>query len=287
VSGRRTIHLSALAVLIFLGEGLTPSIAHAGDPTSNKNEPPSSGTEAWKPQPSISPQSLIGLRGASSSASGDPNSLGLGVASHTAAYYTLYVFTTRVSSAGAIGGSRHGTEGLWAADVAIGALLPLGIGHGPFARIGARGYMFGNQVAWLSNIEAPAGYVGYQYLRGPWLLEAAGRAGLVIDGRQTHYGRLMGFDVLQRRKVGGDAEYGGHVAVGYGMFLLEAEYMRIAVSDALGTPLTALTGSLCIRPGTFGACADYRSWSADVHHVDGLREFTVGYGGISFGVWTP
>ncbi|MBX3196907.1 MAG: hypothetical protein KF894_02020 [Labilithrix sp.] len=277
----RRVRVGSVALASFLA-------LSAADTTARADTSSATGNETWTAKSALSPQSLIALRGTASSASSQPDSLGLGASVQSSTYVTLSFLTLRSTGAGAIGGSRHGTEGLWSSDLALGALLPLGVGHGPFARVGVRAYMFGNDNTWLSSFEAPAGSVGYQVMRGRWLFEVAGRTGLIIDGRHTRYGDMQGFEVLQRRRLGASAEWGGHVALGYGFAQLEGEYMRVAISDGIDTPLHVASLSACLRPSSVGVCADYRSWKTDVRYADGgVRPHDVSYAGLSIGFWIP
>jgi hypothetical protein len=198
-------------------------------------------------------------------------------------------FTMRAVGQTVLGKGREGTEGIYTGDVSFGGIYHVGEGHGPFLRLGMRGYMMGNEAVWLSSFEIPTGEVGYQYLKGPWLFEAAGRAGLVLTGRHRLYGTLpSGIDYFEQRKLETSPEWGGHLALGYKSLRVEGEFTRILIHDGIGTPLDVWAGSACFRPGRFGACADARLWTAEVARIDGsVQVLAVAYGGLSVGIWTP
>jgi hypothetical protein len=232
---------------------------------------------------------MLGARASSFSADASGPAYGGGASIQSSGYLTVSFLTMRAVSFGSLGSSAQGFEGMQSGDLSLGVQLPVGDGHGPFVRIGARGYAFGNEAVWLSNFEVPSGNLGYQYQDGPWLLEAAGRTGMIVTGRHTHYATVNGFDVLERRRLGQPSlEVGGHAVFGYDFFRAEVEYMRIAVGDQLGTPLHAWTVSACVRQKALGGCLDYHRWEADVPRVDGtVQPLAVGYGGISIGFWSP
>jgi hypothetical protein len=262
---------------------LAPLPAHAEDW--------SGGAGTWTAKPSVSLQSMLGARASVFSGTGTEPAFGGGISTQQSGYvnYRPVFLTLRAVSLGALGSSAEGFEGVQSGDVSLGVLVPVGEDHGPFLRVGLRGYMLGNEAVWLSNFEVPAGYLGYQLQDGHWLLEAAGRTGMVVTGRHTHYAQYQGFDVLERRRLGQPSlEVGGHAAFGYDGFRAEVEYMRIGVADTIGTPLHAWTVSACFRQGSLGGCLDYRRWEADVPRIDGsISPLTVGYGGLSIGFWSP
>jgi hypothetical protein len=253
-------------------------------------EPRATGGETWTSKPARSFQSMLGVRVSGFSAGSDaPSTFGVGAAIQSAGYENWGPISVRSTSFGSIGKSAHGVEGIQTGDVAIGGIWHIGRAHGPLLRIGARGYMMGNEKVWLSSFEVPSGHVGYQYAEGPWLFEVAGRTGMIVTGRQTLYVTQGAFEVMQRRTLGHPSlELGGHAAFGYGPFRTEVEYMRVDVADRIGTPLDVWSASVCYRVSSVGACADYRSWKADVYRVSGRTEsLAVGYGGITIGIWTP
>jgi hypothetical protein len=232
---------------------------------------------------------MWGARIGGFSASGEKDALGGGIAVQTAGYENAGLFSVRVTSAQMLGSSNHGVEGLYTGDLGLGVIAPVGDTHGPVLRIGARGYMMGNERVWLSMFEIPSGHVGYQYKEGAYLFEIAARGGLVVTGRHTLYGELQGWEVLQKRVLGHPSwEYGGHLALGLGPLRAEVEYMRIAVDDAIAVPLESWTASACFRNGSFGVCGDYRTWKTDVPRVGGtIDPLLVSYGGMSIGFWLP
>jgi hypothetical protein len=284
---KKKISRRALSVFLAAVGGLTCRDASAEDAAA---EPKATGGETWTSKPTRSFQSLVGVRVSGFSAGSDaPSTLGVGASFQSSGYENYGPLSLRSTGFGSIGKSAHGLEGIHTGDIAIGGILRLGRGHGPLFRVGARGYMMGNERVWLSSFEIPSGHVGYQYAEGPWLFEIAGRTGMIVTGRHTLYGMLDGFEVLQRRALGHPSlEVGGHAAFGYGRVRAELEYMHVAVADRIGTPLDVWTASACYRPSTFGACVDYRSWKADVYRIDGRTEpLAVGYGGVSIGIWSP
>jgi hypothetical protein len=218
-----------------------------------------------------------------------PNdSLGGGIGFNTVGYLTFGSVTMRGVGLTALGKGADGMEGYYSGDLSFGALLPVGPGHGPFLRIGMRGYMFGNERVWLSSFEAPTGEAGYQYLDGPWLFEAAGRIGLVGVGRHSVW---TGDDLadLNRRKLGQPSfAWGGHLALGYRAIRGELEYTRTNVADAIGTPLHVWRASVCVRHEWIGGCFDHQVWRGDARMRDGTTpELSVAYGGLSIGIWSP
>jgi hypothetical protein len=257
-----------------------PPAAHARDTLV--------GVEPWKARQSVSLQTLVGARMSWTSTSVTEGSYGGGISFNTAGYINAALLTMRGFGITSFGKGADGVEGYYAGDFALGVILPVGEGHGPFLRLGMRGYLFGNERVWLSNFEAPTGQLGYQYLDGPWLFEIAGRAGLVGAGRHSLWTGDELTD-LNRRKLGmPSAAVGGHLALGYGFLRGEAEYTRTNVADAIGTPMHVWRLSLCVRKDWWGGCIDHQSWLADARMRDGTTpELAVGYGGLSIGIWTP
>jgi hypothetical protein len=258
-----------------------------GTPRDARAEEGASGT--WTLKPSVSLQSLLGARAGMFTSTGTRDSYGGGVSLQQSGYITLGALTMRATGFAALGSGSEGVEGIQTGDFGLGGLWHFTEHQGPFLRVGMRGYAMGNEAVWLSNFEIPSGYLGYQYLDGSWLFEAAGRTGLVVVGRHTHYATLQGFDVLERRRLGQpSAEIGGHATIGYSFVRAELEYMHVDVADTIGTPLDTWTASLCMRKGSWGGCLDYRTWKADVPRIDGtVSALAVGYGGISVGLWSP
>lgn len=260
-----------------------PVAAHASDNSSWL------GRESWKARPSLSLQTLFGPRVSwTSMSTHGSDSLGGGVTFNSAGYITIGAFTLRGVGITSFGSGSEGVEGHWAGDFSFGVKAPIAPEHGPFLRVGMRGYLLGNERVWLSNFEAPTGTAGYQYIDGPWLFEAAGRVGMVAVGRHSLW---TGDDLtdLNRRRLGQpSAAWGGHLAFGYGVFRGEVEHTHIAVADAIGTPLDVWRVSACLRFSSVGGCLDHQSWVGDARLRDGTTpQLAVSYGGISIGLWTP
>jgi hypothetical protein len=156
-----------------------------------------------------------------------------------------------------IGGGGAGFEGSLGLDLAWGVRVPVGPHHGPVARLGARGFMLGNQRLYHALLELPLGQIGYQYLSRRLHLELAGRAGPVLVGRYN-----VGDEAS--RKLGSAFEWGGHAAIAWEPVRLELSAMRVEASrSGPGTPLDVLGARLCGVAAHLGVCADADFYTGD------------------------
>lgn len=174
-------------------------------------------------------------------------------------YATLWNLTTRSSDFGLIGGGSGGFEGGIGGDFAFGWRAPFGALHGPFARIGLRGHLLGNDDLYTSILELPVGQLGYQVLDGTDLLvEIAAEAAPVLAGRYNA-------GDARPRKLGGSLDWGAHAGARYSVLHLEASYAHIADSDSALGPLQILGGTLCGEAAPVALCLDGRYLTGEVY----------------------
>ncbi|RYE86769.1 MAG: hypothetical protein EOO75_15320 [Myxococcales bacterium] len=180
----------------------------------------------------------------------DERGWGLTLASHGEMYRNLGLATARSSHLLAIGGGNQGFEGALDLSSAGGVRLPVGENHGPFARLGMRGWLWGNQLLYSSLLEIPQGQVGYQYIEGETVVEVGANAGPVLIGRYN-----AGDDA--RFKLGNSLEYGGYLTVHIPHVHLRGSIMRIDPGKNDARPSVDMArASLCFWPAGLAVCAD-------------------------------
>jgi hypothetical protein len=114
----------------------------------------------------------------------------------------------RLWGSAGLGAGSTGLEGALGGGTSIGAFVPIDAiakGTGPFLRVGFDGEMMGNQLLYLSWIEAPQGRVGFQLFNSA--IEVGMHAGPVLAGR-------FNLGNAARRDDGGGFEYGPYVSLG-------------------------------------------------------------------------
>ncbi len=175
-------------------------------------------------------------------------------------YATLSDLTSRLREFAFIGGGSGDFEGGLGGDVAFGWRARVGPNHGPFARLGLRGELLGNDVFYRSTLELPVAELGYQLLRDRTLLiEVALSAAPVLVGRYNVEGAAA-------RALGGSFAWGGHLALALDAIHLEAGYSRLEPKpDSVYGALDTLNAALCGSAGFVAACGDLRFLRGDVH----------------------
>lgn len=208
------------------------------------------------------------------------NGLGLTFSGHSERYGAYQIFTVREASFAFIGGGSLGFEGGLGANLAAGVRLPVGRYHGPFFRLGVRGYLLGNDKVYESLLEAPQLQLGYQLLRPGEAFELAGRVGPVLAGRFN-----TGDDA--ERKLGKSFEVGGHLGMHSEPLHLELEHTHVLADGDLGD-VDLLSARLCGDAWVLQLCMDGRVGRGDAE-VPGRgpladNPVTSFYGGMSLGV---
>lgn len=200
-------------------------------------------------------------------------------------YTTRRFLTTRSLDFGFIGGGSGGFEGGLGGDFAFGVRAPLGRWHGPFFRLGFKGYLYGNDDLYSSILELPTGQLGYQILIGHRLLFE-----LAADVAPVLVGRYDAGDAVPR-KLGKSFDYGGHLGFRAGGVHLEMAVSRIDRGpDYTLDPLDVFRGELCAAAWPIAICVDGRAYHGQVfvHHAGGDAIGTTQsyYLGAEFGVLT-
>jgi hypothetical protein len=194
---------------------------------------------------------IFGLRADETAVEGSDVKAGVSLSTVSMSTFTDHEVgvTARAGHFAFVGGSRGGMEGGLGVDIGLGLTQELGRGHGPFSRLGGRGFLLGHPVFYASMIELPQIQLGYQILRGDFHLELSARGGPVLAGRLK-----PGDD---RRKLGGTFEWGGHLALGAGPLDLAVEFSHIEArgEDASGG-VNIVSALLCGGARTLGACFD-------------------------------
>lgn len=196
---------------------------------------------------------LFGLRGSETLVDGADPRVGVSLSSLAHTYVTdpRAGVSARASHVAFLGGGRGGMEGGLGLDLGFGLYHALGRHHGPFSRLGGRGYLLGNPSFYQSLLELPTLQLGYQLLGPSRHLELAARGGPVLTGRWNPDG--------EERRLGGSFEWGGHAALHAGAVNLELEFSHLMPNedDAHGG-MDSLTAFLCGGARYLGACFDVR-----------------------------
>jgi hypothetical protein len=223
--------------------------------------------------------SVIGLRGAITDvkdSGADDNAIGVMFAGRGESYASQGVASGRATHFFAIGGGNGGFEGALDLGVSLGLRVPITEEFGPFLRIGARGWLMGNDVLYSSLLELPLGEAGLQIASGRRLLEIAGRGGPVLTGR---YNPGDGGE----RALGGSFEYGGHFAVQFDPVRVHGAFRRV---DARKTgddqPVDFWTGDLCLQH-TIALCGDIQYTTGDAAYLGAFHHAKSTYGGVLLG----
>lgn len=204
--------------------------------------------------------------------------MGLSLAGHAERYAAYRDFSLREASFAFLGGGSLGLEGGVGMDVAAGLRLPFSSHQGPVVRLGARGYLLGNDKLYESLLEAPQLQIGYQFLQFRRLVEVAGRVGPVLAGRFN-----TGDET--ERKLGKAFEVGGHVSVHWSVVHLEIQHAHVLMDGPLAD-VDLLSSRLCGDAWRLELCVDTRvGWGgATVRRVGDLRDPVVSaFGGLAVG----
>lgn len=220
--------------------------------------------------------SLFGLRGSLARGAAHDRAVGVSLISEGVSYGSGSLVTLRLAHLAFLGAGADGVEGGLGLDYAMGLRARLGPHHGPFARLGLRAHLLGNQKFYSSRVELPQLQLGYQLLDQRMQLELGGRGGFVLIGRQN---ALDG-----RRPLGDALDFGGYTALRFESLRLEADCTRTrARSSAPGTPVDELSGLLCGIAPPFGVCLDARYYRGDVRTGQGVRLAQSTYVGLAIG----
>lgn len=233
------------------------------------------GGRCQKPETSRKVATLFGVRGSETVVESHAPKAGLGLVSEGVAYMTdrRARFTARSSHVALLGGGRAGLEGALGATIGMGLWLPAGEDHGPFSRLGGRGFLLGNDSLYASLLELPELELGYQLLNDELHLELAGHVGAVLAGRYRPED--------ERRRLGSAFAWGGLAAARLGPVDVDLDWSRIEPgSSSDESALDMITGLVCGGAHFFGLCFDVRVFSGT---VGGLREIESVFLGLSAG----
>lgn len=196
-------------------------------------------------------------------------------------YESRGLWSARSLSFGFIGGGSADFEGGLGGELAGGLRVPFSDGHGPIARLGARGFLLGNELFYSSSLQLPIGQLGYQLFTDDILLEIAGSAGPVLTGRYGVAGATS-------RKLGGAFEWGGHAGLHLPELHLELGFARVQpdTGSSLGN-VDRATALLCGSPKPVVVCLETRHLRGDVVADGSIREASAHYLGLQLGVFTP
>lgn len=237
----------------------------------------------------------IGVRASYTDIRTGGDAAGIALAAQGTAYGdgTISVRSSTVSHIG----QTSGIEGALAGDLAIGYRFDLMPTAGFLARLGARGFVVGNDRLFASALEAPQAQVGFQYMTGtdawsggttffggrssyaavPILIEVAARGSLAVAARQE-------IDTANRSFKPAPA-WGGHAAVGVGPLHLETSFTQIAPTGASRAAFDIAEGTLCVSIKKMSVCGDGRAMWTGVFAPDGAyRRDRVVFAGFLFGL---
>lgn len=204
------------------------------------------------------------------------SSWSLGFEYSALAYMNLGRLTARYRHLYRIGCGQAGFDAGADVDVQVGTSWSLAERQAIVARVGARGYIYGNDRLFASLLELPALEAGYQLLSPSWHVELLGRAGLALLGKHR---------VLDEPSddVGGTPMYG--VAAALGWRTLHAE-MGWA---ALGTDGHRIDATGCAIVGKLGLCAELARLSTGTSDASGasgtMRGDTPGETSQTITIW--
>lgn len=207
-------------------------------------------------------------------------SLSLAAAAETRRSTRLYSGYSRLS--GSLGGGNVGVDGRLALAHTSGVRLELGDFHGPFFRVGIRGWFASNERLLTSFLELPHGEVGYQYLDDWWMLEVGARTGPVLVGRYNPTGE-------GHHRLGRSLEVSGYVALSVERLRLEGSVMRVERSGDQH-PVDIARVDACLWPGaSYAVCLDGQ-WlriQRDDASTGGSYEVPSSHVGLLFGARLP
>jgi hypothetical protein len=205
---------------------------------------------------------IFGLRATLTRVQGSDAVAGAVLGGAGVAYDTRDLATIRLTHFAFLGGGTGGVEGGIGLAYAMGLLAPLGSNHGPFARLGGRAQVYGNDELYTSLVELPELQLGYQLLERDLHFELAGRGGAVLVGRYN--------PANASRPLGKAFEWGGIASLRVNAVHLDVEFMRIeARSSAPETPVDVLSAMLCGAVFPLGICLDMRRHSGEVRPRSG------------------
>jgi len=222
---------------------------------------------------------LFGLRASEAKVLGHDAKATLALASLSTSYVTSRDggVSARAGHFALLGGGRGGMEYGLGLDLGFGLYHPLGDGHGPFSRIGGRGFVHRSPVLYASLVELPQLQLGYQLLRRSLHLELAARGGPVLAGRVSPED--------ERRRLGGSFEWGGHAALRGGPLDLELEFSHVEPREGeRDGGVDVLSALFCGGARYLGACFDARVFRGATERADSRATsvlFGVTLGGYS------
>ncbi|HMJ16267.1 MAG TPA: hypothetical protein VK524_32865 [Polyangiaceae bacterium] len=167
------------------------------------------------------------------------------------------------------GGGSTGFDGKLLVDTAVGLRWPVADSHGPLVRLGARGWMLGNDYLYSSLIELPSVHAGYHLFKRGLLVEVAGRGGVALVGR------FRARDA-ETRRLGESWVWGGHATVQLQKAILTGEWSRIQVQ---GGPVDVARLQVCGAAYWILLCSEVE------RHAERLDELPGGSGALERSAW--
>ena len=159
------------------------------------------------------------------------------------AYMNLGHLTARYRHLYHIGGGQAGFDAGADVDLQIGGLWALAERQALVARVGARGYIYGNRGLFASLLELPAAEAGYQLLSASWHVELLARGGLALLGAH----RTLD---APTDELGGTLMYGAGAALGWRALNAEVGW------SAIGAEGQRLEATACAIAGKLALCAE-------------------------------
>jgi len=160
----------------------------------------------------------------------------------------------------AIGGGSAGFEGELGATFAWGFRLPTTPNQGFVVRAGGLGLLRGNDLFYTSLLEIPRGELGYQYLRGRWLIEGGFTTGPVLTGR------FRAGDA-EARALGAGFEVGAYIAAENESVRLAGRFLRVPDRDGPQSYVRMLDATACAFVRPLALCTDVSFARGDVFTV--------------------
>jgi hypothetical protein len=177
-----------------------------------------------------------------------------------------------------LGGGGAGLDGKLHVESAVGVRGAFSRHHGPLLRLGARGWLEGNDRFYSSLIELPSVQAGYQLFRRAVLFELAAQGGVALVGR-------FNVEDAPSRALGQAWTYGGHGALHWRRVLLNATWSRI---EAGSRPVSVLRVQLCGAAYWLLLCTELDRFAGVGRVRDGASPRSVDQsvliGGFSLGV---
>lgn len=211
----------------------------------------------------------VGLGGGGLRAEG-PTEISTSGSGHLAAMWILLLERKHLSYAwladGSIGGGSDGLQVQGRFHMEVGPRLPLydteRTTMGLFVRAGLGVRALANNTVQTGTIDVPTLSAGASYYRGPIGIQVGGRVAPTLFGRYSSGDAFNRLDARRRFEVA--PSYGPFASIHLGPVHVDGEYVRVDSSQAPGTPVDYVQGSVCGTMVFVGLCGHTMYATSDV-----------------------